>query len=605
MGERRSGAWVGLVPLVLVPLGCIATERPLPKGPGTGGSGMAGAIAGEAGSAAGESGGRGGSGGTANTVIDGGAGTGGFGGLFVPQGGFGGFSGVSGGGTVGSGGDSATAGKGGDRTAGRGGDGATAGKGGGATGGSSGSGGTRAAAGSSGGGPGNFVSGTRLRAIVDDAGGGAKIWLDWDDQLLGKECRFLRMADGTYGCVPWDTPRVAFLDPGCTEAVIDYPEGGATPRWGIDVTLAACSVQIVKSVYVPAASLSSVPSVIYIRDGGQACSRSSPYAGIYLQATPATASPFVGATAGHETNGGDVAAETLTASDGAQQTIAGWDLVRDAECVPASALWGQLFPAGLPAFLTDGRCVPREAALNAPGEYADSACTMALVDSRCPSGAAPKVAIEDLFAASGGSECAFGVHDVGAAVDTTHVFSSTGGGCAAVTLSGGVSLFVQGPPVAANQYPILGRIETGTGRIKVRNFAAASGPPIGVQPHFYDSTLGVDCSPMTVTSPPGTICFPDDARSLSYNVGLFADAACSVKLFAWTQRCGLSNPSFIMKDSTMLVRAVPYAGTSVYANGYNGITGCVPTTPPSGTTLFAAGDPVPAGTFAGVVETTE
>jgi hypothetical protein len=287
-------------------------------------------------------------------------------------------------------------------------------------------------------------------------------------------------------------------------------------------------------------------------------------------------------------------------------------MARNAECLPASALFGQLFPTNLPGYRIDGRCVPTEAALTAPQEYADADCTQAIAYSRCPPGAMPTVAITDLSTPEAGSQCGFDLYDVGAAVDPAQVSATFSGACAPVTLSPGAPLLsAQGAPVAADRYPSIGRVESGTGRIKVRNFAAASGPPIGVQPNFYDSVLGVGCLPLPVGSPSVTVCFPENtlAVSLSPSSGLFADPSCTVELYSFDHACGLPDPSYVMKHNAfaadMLVRAVPYTGMVAYAGGSSGATACVPTTPPPGTTLFTAGDPVPISALVPVVETME
>lgn len=452
-------------------------------------------------------------------------------------------------------------------------------------------------------GPVAFVSGSRLRAHVWDAGRGARKFYYWQDQGLGAPCFFKQMPDGVYRCIPWDAARqVVFLDPGCTQPVINYQTGESAPRWGRDVKLLACGVDVLDSMYVPAEPISSTPAFIYTRQNTSGCSPSPGYPGIYARATPADLSTFVSATAAHDVAVGGVSAETLTATDGTQQTIAGWDLVRDAECAPAGALFGQLFIAD-PGSLINDHCVPREAAIAFGGAFSDAACSNQLAGAVCPPGAVPKIILDSGVSSQTERACSVAVEAVGAAVDRNSIYWSGGSDCSATTPDPNYYFATLGAAVAANAYPSLRRVETGTGRIRVRSPAAASGPGIAVQQTFYDSTLGVDC--VLTLAQNLLICFPADAQTLSYNVGLFADAACTDKLFAWDHPCGHPDPTYVLKDFNTPVRAVPYPGTSVYANGYKNITGCVPFTPPSGTTLFTAGSPVPAETFGSIVETTE
>jgi len=507
------------------------------------------------------SGGRGGVAGTSNTGAGGGGGTAGGSG-----------AGGSGGGTAGGAG--------------------AGGSGGGAT------------AGTAGTGPAAFVSGSRLRAHVLDAGGGAKVFQYWEDQTLDSGCKFRRMMDGSYRCVPWEARQVDFLDPGCTEAVIAVGNGATPPRWGIDVAQVACFVDVVQSVYAPTVPPTTRPTVIYTRVSSQGCAPSpASFDASYLRMAP-TNPPFVGAAAGHDAGAGNVSALTLTADDGAQETIAGWDLVRDAECAPAGALFGQLF-IGDAGTLIDDRCVPRGAAIVFGAAFSDAACSNPLATAVCPAGATPRVVLDSQVSSQIEPKCRLAIWGVGTALDGSGTYWSNGRECSANMPDPNYYFATLGAPAAANEYPRLQRLESGSGRIRVRSAAAASGPPLAMQQRFYDSALGVDCVSTYTGSPTATICFPDDAGALSYKVGLFADAACTATLFAWDQPCGHPAPSFVLRDFQVPARAVPYTGTTVYANGYNNVVGCVAVPPPPGTTLFAAGAAVPPGTFVEIIETTE
>ncbi|HEY2370021.1 MAG TPA: hypothetical protein VGH87_26670, partial [Polyangiaceae bacterium] len=73
-----------------------------------------------------------------------------------------------------------------------------------------------------------FASGTRLRAIVLDAGGGAELFTGWHDAQLGIDCGFAKMSDGSIRCVPTATGFAGYLDASCTQRAIGLFDPVAT-----------------------------------------------------------------------------------------------------------------------------------------------------------------------------------------------------------------------------------------------------------------------------------------------------------------------------------------------------------------------------------------
>ena len=132
------------------------------------------------------------------------------------------------------------------------------------------------------------TSGSRLRARITDAGGGARRFDGWYDTVLASPCTFRLAEDGVRRCIPmgdstnYDPP---YADPACTMPIITYVSptqealfyaaaAGTSPpiACGADLsTLAATASSdiIVSSWRIGAAQ--PVPAAVYGRDASGAC----------------------------------------------------------------------------------------------------------------------------------------------------------------------------------------------------------------------------------------------------------------------------------------------------------------------------------------------
>lgn len=132
------------------------------------------------------------------------------------------------------------------------------------------------------------ISGSRLRARITDAGGGARRFDGWYDTKLASQCDLHVAEDGVYRCIPMSsfisspplyadstcaTPIITFIDPTSTAPFYAASAGNAstTPACGADVTTLASLLQgsFVSSWRIGAAQ--SVPPVLYQRDAAGGC----------------------------------------------------------------------------------------------------------------------------------------------------------------------------------------------------------------------------------------------------------------------------------------------------------------------------------------------
>jgi hypothetical protein len=138
------------------------------------------------------------------------------------------------------------------------------------------------------------VSGSRLRARVTDAGGGARRFDGWYDTVLASPCTFRLAEDGVRRCIPMgDVTNYLppYADPDCTMPVITYvsptqealfysADAGTAPpaACGADVSTLATSAwsdTIVSAWRIGAPQ--PAPTVLYVRDASGACVARMPF----------------------------------------------------------------------------------------------------------------------------------------------------------------------------------------------------------------------------------------------------------------------------------------------------------------------------------------
>lgn len=197
------------------------------------------------------------------------------------------------------------------------------------------------------------ISGSRLRARVTDAGGGARRFDGWYDTVLQSPCTFRFAEDGVRRCIPMgDSTNYlpAYADADCTMPVITYvsptqealfyaADAGTSPpaACGSDVsTLATTSWSdvIVSSWRIGAAQ--PAPSVLYGRDTSGACIAGMPFPGvtsIYPVEKVAPSEMVAVSNTRVEPRGASLAAQILENDD--QSSMVGWtfDVVHRQPCL--------------------------------------------------------------------------------------------------------------------------------------------------------------------------------------------------------------------------------------------------------------------------------
>jgi hypothetical protein len=370
-----------------------------------------------------------------------------------------------------------------------------------------------------------FVSGSRLRARVFDAGGGAVSFQGWYDSELQDGCWFGNAEDGRRRCLPLISASSVFRDASCTDELVftseecaDAPRYAITTVRGEQVSCAGETRVRVREV----GELITVPEVFYPGGTGDCVSSGPPPMGSTLRALGAEVPPetFVGANIVEQERGSELAARLLVADDGARELVGITDLRRGAPC----AEWS--FEGD------DRRCAPTwiETAY-APGNlFTDATCIEPVGEIWQPNETCAPPAVVVSF--TPGQACTPGTSlmlHAGAEVPVSAVH--------AAHMDSGVStcepivpvpqysygFYRPGEPVKASDYPALQTKTFGSGPITTKGIADASGEPLQNALQLYE---GETMCAVTLFSDGLRRCLHDVA-TFDDSWQLYADAACT------------------------------------------------------------------------------
>ncbi|HVU04326.1 MAG TPA: hypothetical protein VHE30_21355 [Polyangiaceae bacterium] len=358
-----------------------------------------------------------------------------------------------------------------------------------------------------------WQSGSRLRARVLDAGGGARSIEEWVDTATGQACSFVEASDGVTRCLPGHQDSVAFEDAACEKPVLTAPPTSedANVEWLTFDFLGPESAGVCPTWGVRAGRVTgpSSATTLYSRDFGGNCSV-LPYPVEVPPVSVEVVAPdrFV---AGHETTGasaGGLASVVREADDGSWQTVNVRDLSRQADCASFSSRSG------------DQRCVPNTHVGWRTGRYfADAGCTDDVAYTTCDT--------PDIVYSDDPADCTDAhLFSVGERVDGAG-YMLQAGECVPVPYEDHVLYHYAEQPL--DVFPAAEDVDLGTGRVKVRRWGAA-GVALSANGYFVDTGTGGDC---LVRRGDDVRCTPTYYGATAQQSGAFTDSSCSVSLLSW------------------------------------------------------------------------
>lgn len=330
-----------------------------------------------------------------------------------------------------------------------------------------------------------FKSGTRLRALVIDVGGGARVFRSWYDTALLSFCEFDRADDGEFYCMPIGGYANVFLDPDCRQpgAEQNACNAGQTyfrspPRQ--DTLLNQCQLER----FDPGRAVGIFQEVGTRAVEELYMSLDQCYVAPVTAATayvlePLPLSRLVRATPALRDLGGRLGVWHLEAEDGTQQDLALYDQSREQECsvlhgFDLCATWTAL------AWVSD--------------DYTTAGCREPLVSASRFENCGPELAMVPapptgpLCRPEGGQ-----LHELGEPYFGRVDVRSGDGRCGPAEDFPG-ELFRLGPPVNRVRFPQVERRLVGNGRLRVeRHFSPGATPLTDTSESIIDSQTGQPC----------------------------------------------------------------------------------------------------------------
>jgi hypothetical protein len=403
-----------------------------------------------------------------------------------------------------------------------------------------------------------FLSGTRLRARLLDAGREAVVFQGFRDAELGVDCAYELAEDGVYRCIPSKRDSsVYFLDAQCTQAVWNgRPTAGQcqAPQHPFAVTWlepdGACQEGHRTRVYRIGEARSSSAVFELGPDGckqlaASSCTRS-------LELVPP--SQLVAARPEIQAIDASVSIRWAAWADGARNAVGLIDAVRQVDCSVA------------PVVDAD-HCVPSSAAhLFLGGDddpstlYTDSSCSGGGVFrdlARAPCARA-EIGVTWQRDACGGSQLT--LHALQSELDVA--YARTEVGCAAVPQLNGEHFFELGAALSLDVFPRVTHAQAGSGRLRASYLTSERGLSLQLEGQFFDTLLNRSCEPSRLGD--GILrCVPSVQTARLDAEGPFADSTCGRPLVAVeTIEDGCSQP--VPKQA---VRQLPEPGAA--AEYYN------------------------------------
>ena len=444
---------------------------------------------------------------------------------------------------------------------------------------------------------GTYVSGTRLRAKIIDAGDGATLFESWHDAQLGFDCSFQELGDGSLHCVPPPADAsVTYLDASCTQLAVASVAAPASPYVSIVGSQpeapwcgAMPSPSAVVTVYELGGAQPSSPT-FHVDAGSGSCvaSQSSGGGFVVFAATEAAPATFVGAHVVVESRGA-LDSEILVADDGATELAGILDHATGAPCVMPDSLYS--IGEGPPTL----RCISPAVAWD--GFYDDGSCSgprEAYIGAGCD---APAIAVSPLDASCG----ALPLFALGPVDPAVTPFYTGNAQCTAFTYTS-LDFYPETGPADLSPYPALGESRLGAGRLLLP-FLTAPGDSraLGVetlrtsigQSALFDSARNAPCSVTTFSD--GVIrCVTAGTAQLDG----FSDAACTEPLAKTPLGCDAPTEAIDGPRAQVFAIGAPFTGTV-----YEMQSSCAPITPAGA--YYTLGAPIDPSVFPALTERTE
>ncbi|MBK9032213.1 MAG: hypothetical protein IPL61_12990 [Myxococcales bacterium] len=346
--------------------------------------------------------------------------------------------------------------------------------------------------------PAAWHNGTRLRAKVADAGGGAVQFFGWYDTALGVDCAFEQMTDRTMRCLPTDAGDLGWGDDSCSQFVVVSARDVScpAPAFMVEQPPTDGCHHVASSVAQVGASRGVTP--IYV-DTGFACEAYPDEWPTFEIGPWHSNEEFVAADVIEVERPGGITARVAVAEDGAQQVL---ELANrgDDTCKPVDFLDGGGW-----------RCVV--AAVVRDDLFGDSDCTVP----------APPIAgcrEPEVLVAADGHVYLPGEHHFDV------VYWRDGETCAYL---GVYSTRRPGARADANAFPPLSVFERGAGAVQARFTSDVHGDAL-MPAGLFERATGTACRPTAEAGAPDTApwrCVPTNVP-LGTSLEPFGDAACTV-----------------------------------------------------------------------------
>jgi hypothetical protein len=379
-----------------------------------------------------------------------------------------------------------------------------------------GSGGASGAGGANAGGDGalgmtdGWLSGTRLRAVLDVAGS-AKLFKTWHDTLLDIDCAFAIDANNVERCLPIPDAYAVYADDKCTKPIVILNPGASTPPYVPEPWQPfTCGHGI--SYFTVGADTTATTG--FSNQTGT-CAMNGEIAATQIVKRLGTAVPettFVAATKTvQEPRDDRLSANVRYAEDGSRQVTSHFDLERQAVCNPRQ-------------HQGDGyACIPEDRAY-VEVFFSDKACKVPAAYH--PAYAQQVCGHEPAIIQNSSPDFTDGYFEIGKQVAGT-IYSSDGPNCDPFVSPGDpdATYFSVGKEVPWSQFPPLSSKNEGGGRIAI-NVLRGSGDELVSREEFFDTMLETACG-VGQTADSKMRCIP----RAPWNISQFADSKCTAGLF--------------------------------------------------------------------------
>jgi hypothetical protein len=359
-----------------------------------------------------------------------------------------------------------------------------------------------------------FESGTRLKAVYQDGGGGAVRLVRWFDSQLDAPCRFAYAPDGVLRCLPTTEFGVQFADAACTQPLALLGVADAVPD-RIVVTELGCPGPIRRGTPYAIGGVHTVAST-YIMGQDGICQSSGPVTNdvVARDITVLDEAMFAAAEMATVMRDGEGDTQAIRGADGAYEVVN-----------PIDATGGPCARGNI-----DDRCQPWAMSYSLEELFGDATCTQPVaysvgsVDCPAPAFAIVHTRVDGCYMHS--------VASVGAAIPMEDIYESgTGGSCAPATYPRGSRYWALGA-AAADPFMHISAAEIGTGRLRVPYVANAQGVLLAPDGEitWHDTQLDIDCSVSDGR------CLPWQSVRIA-GADAYADAACTQHLYEDSTGC--------------------------------------------------------------------